>query len=166
MNRHIDDYPAIHVEQARDYERRLLSSGFHFPVLLNNAAYRIGLCGADFGFPEHSWLFAILCTAAENDVRLTLDDLHELNRRARDPFSVEFNPSELQELVEEDVLDTDVDRWAGAVKSLADRRRRAGELVRRAKDLVAEPFVPGGASPKRKAAVVSHRRSRRHAYAG
>ena len=135
-----NDYPVLHAAQTRFYERLLLSVGFHFPVEMHNAAVRAGLTGEHFAYEAHSWMFATLCTAADHGFRLTYDELIELNGRDGDPFLLAFNPNELAELVEEDVLDTDIDRWAQAVKTLADRRRRAEELRREARDLIGEPF--------------------------
>ena len=157
----ITNYPNMHSAQARDFERRLLSAGFWYPIELHNAAVRAGLTGADFAFSDHRWLFATLCTAADRGFRLTYDELRELNQQAGDPFMLSFNEHELAELVEEDVLPVDIGRWVQAVKELANRRRRAAQLRRDAQDLIAEPLVPGGASSKRKAAVVNRRRGGR-----
>ena len=156
-----DDYPDMHAAQARDFERRLLSAGFHFPVELNIAAFRVGVCGGDFAYAEHSQMFAWICAAAGNDISLTLAELHELNRQAGDPFLIAFNPNELAELICEDVLPVDIGRWAQAVRTLAQRRRRAAELRKQAQDLIGEPFDTGRASSKRKAAVVNRRRGGR-----
>ena len=132
--------------QTRNAERAFIAVSWLDPVAGNNAGADAGLTGEHFAFPEHAALYGFTSRCAEVGTTPDIRQCVAAMRAAGLPLSCSDRvaEAELYDLVMSSRRsDGTAQQLAEDVVRLARKRKQAGRLIRRVKDVLASDVIDG-----------------------